>query len=225
MKKAINIFNLIMLIAIVIADICYNLIGTLLAKSIASSLFVLLGLVNLIYVIKNKTQYLKFSIILFIGLIFAMLGDIVLQLHFISGAILFAIGHILFFCAYCTIIRFKPKDLLYGLAIFIPVLALILFLPIFDFGDIVMKLVCIIYALIISAMTSKAISNYLQDKSLLNLIVLIGSSLFIFSDFMLLFDVFSELSSVFGILCLATYYPAEFLLAHSIMSTTIKLNN
>ena len=64
-----------------------------------------------------------------------------------------------------------------------------------------------------------------KEKSTLNLIILIGSVLFFLSDFMLLFNVFSSVSAVFGILCLALYYPAEFLLAHSILHTMEKTND
>ena len=80
-----------------------------------------------------------------------------------------------------------------------------------------MQVVCCVYALIISLMVGKAIANFIKEKSKLNLIILIGSSLFFFSDFMLLFSVFSNLGLVFLALCLITYYPAEFILAYSIL--------
>lgn len=214
--KKINIFNFAMLIPLLVADVFYIIYGTLLVKSVASLLFVTIGLVNLIYTLKTKGKNAAVYL-LFIGLCFACFGDIFLELYFIVGAIFFGVGHVFYFMSYCAIIKFNFKDLIYGVVIFVPVLITILFVPIFDFGGILMQIVSCVYALIISLMVGKAIANFIKEKSILNLIILIGSALFFFSDFMLLFNVFTDLSIVFGLLCLFTYYPAEFLLAYSIL--------
>ena len=220
MKKTWNILNILLILAVCIGDIFYIIFNdSLLIKSLTSAGFVIIGIINLIFVLNNKTSKKHFSIIMLVGLIFAMLGDIILELHFIMGAVLFAIGHIFYFIAYSYLLPFKWKDLIYGAMIFIPVTLFILLAPIFDFGGIVMELVCIIYAVIISCMVGKSISNYIQDKNLLHLIILIGSLLFMFSDFMLLLNVFANLPRIVGILCLASYYPAECILAYSILLT------
>jgi hypothetical protein len=78
-----------------------------------------------------------------------------------------------------------------------------------------MKIVCVIYALIISFMVGKSISNYVKDRSLFTLIVMIGSILFFISDTMLLFDVFGHVVLT-DIICLVTYYPGQILIAHSV---------
>lgn len=214
--KKVNIFNFSMAGLLIIADIFYIIFGGLIIKSIASLIFVLIGFVNLMLLLKIKKQKHLSAYLLFIGLCFACLGDIFLEIYFISGAALFAVGHLFYFVAYCKLNIFKWKDIIYSMAIFVPSLLIILLVPIFDFGGVLMQVVCCVYALIISLMVGKAISNFVQQKSVLNLIILLGSVLFFFSDFMLLFDVFSNSSIVFGVLCLATYYPAEFLLAYSI---------
>ena len=222
MKKSHLILNIIFASLIVICDILYTFVFkyNLLVKSITSALFVIMGLINLIFAIKLKANNIKYPIIMVIALTLAMIGDIAINLIFELGAGFFAIGHVFYFIAYCKLIKFNWKDLLYGLFIFIPVLALIVFAPIFDFGGIFLMLVCIIYALIISCMVSKSISNFIQEKSLLNLIILIGSILFCVSDLMLLFDNFTDLPHIMGILCLATYYPAQIFLAYSIFQHT-----
>lgn len=219
MKKHIRLINIILILTITIGDIFYMIYNdSLLIKSIISGLFVLLGVINLVTVLKN-IQNKRFAIIMLIGLTFAMLGDIVLELHFILGAGLFAVGHAFFFVAYCYLIKFRWKDLIYGSIIFVPATLFIIFAPIFNFGGIVMEIVCIAYALIISCMVGKAISNYINHKSTLTLIIMIGSILFMVSDFMLLLNVFADLHRIFGILCLATYYPAECILAYSILKS------
>ena len=213
----IAIFNIVMAALLIAADVCYIVFNTLLIKSIASLIFVVIGFINLLYLSKIKKVKNIAAYLLFVGLCFACLGDIFLEIHFITGAALFAVGHVFYFVSYCKLINFKWTDLLFSALIFIPSLLIILFVPIFDFGGILMQVVCCVYALVISLMVGKAVSNFIKEKSVLNLIILIGSVLFFFSDFMLLFNVFSNLSRVFGVLCLATYYPAEFMLAYSIL--------
>ena len=215
MKKGILIANLCLVIAILAGDVAYIITGALLAKALTSAGFVILGAINLFYAIKNKAYNLKFCVVMLIGLFMAMLGDILLEINFIVGAILFAVGHVFFFISYCFLKKFKWVDLFYGLAIFVPAALFITLAPVFDFGGTGMMILCVIYALIISIMTGKAVSNYVRANNMLNLIIMIGSILFTFSDIMLLFNVFASLPVV-GILCLVSYYPAECLLAFSI---------
>ncbi len=208
MKKSLLTTNIILSTLILIGDILFMSIGGLLIKSLTSAGFVILGLLNLIYVLKANTSDRKFAIIMLIGLFFAMLGDIILEINFIFGAILFAVGHIFFFVSFCSLKSFHPKDLIVGAFIFLCALLLILLLPAFDFGSTLMQVVCILYALIISMMVSKATMNLIREKNGLNVLIAIASILFFISDLMLLFNVFSNISSIFLIFCLAPYYPA-----------------
>lgn len=221
-KTVIFSLNMVLLVALLAMDIVYIIKGGLVNKGIASGIFVSIGIVNLSFAIKEKVD-LKFPIIMTIGLIFAMLGDIFLAIEFIVGAILFAIGHIFFFVAYLFITKFSWKDLIYGFGIFIPSMLFIVLAPIFTF-NVLMEIVCVIYALIISFMVGKAISNLVKERSLLNIIIAIGSVMFFLSDLMLLLGQFASLPVV-GIICLVLYYPAEFMLAFSVFAYTCKQNN
>lgn len=216
-KKLFYILNAILIALILAGDICYIVLGGLLFKALTSALFVLLGGANVVYLILQKEKDKRFPIIMLVGLFFAMLGDIVLNLHFIAGAILFAVGHVFYFVSYCFLAKFKPTDLIAGVCIFVPSCLLITLAPFFDFGGVMMEIICVVYALIISLMVGKAISNLIREKTLLNLLIVIGSCLFFFSDLMLLLNVFGNLPRVVDILCLATYYPAECFLAHSLL--------
>ena len=159
MKKQFFIFNIILALLVTAGAICYmppfQLAGLWL-KSITSAGFVLIGLINLIYAIISKKINLKYAIIMFIGLVFAMLGDILLEINFMIGAILFAIGHIFFFISYCFIARFKWTDLIAGGIIFTVAVLVLTLVPLFNF-DTMMQLLCIFYALIISLMLGKSI--------------------------------------------------------------------
>lgn len=139
MKKCVISLNIIFTILILIGDIFYINFDYLVIKGITSAGFVLLGIINLVYLIKNKNNNLNFGILMLIGLIFAMCGDIFLNINFISGAVLFAIGHIFYFASYCSIIKFKILDLIVGIIIFIPACIFIIVAPIFEFDGNIIK--------------------------------------------------------------------------------------
>ncbi len=221
MKKLAYIFNSILLALILAGDICYIIFGGTWLKGLTSVMFVLLAVLNLIFAIRLKKCNIKFASFLLTGLVFAMLGDILLNIHFITGAVLFAMGHVFFFVSYLFLVKFNWWDLLCGAIIFVPSVLFIVLAPMFNFGGVTMELVCVFYALIISFMVGKAASNFIRQKNLLNLLILIGSVLFFFSDLMLLLNVFGGLPKFVDVLCLITYYPAEFLLAHSIIANAL----
>ena len=225
MKRNFLILNFLIFLAVLVGDVFYINSSDLWIKAITSAGFVLLGLINLIYALINKSNEKQFSIIMFVGLILGMLGDIFLNIEFITGAIFFAIGHIIYFIAYCYLEKFNYIDILAGLAIFIPSMLFISFAPIFDFGGSVMKILCVIYALFISCMVGKSIANLIRERNLLNILLVAGSILFFFSDLMLLLYVFANLSSLANALCLITYYPAQCLLAFSLMWAISKGKN
>lgn len=213
------IVNAIFAVLIIAADICYMTIhcSAYITKTIASVLFVLCGLFNLVYSLKvlKQKHNLWFMILLSTGLVFAMLGDILLIDHFVVGALLFGLGHVFFFLSFCFLVNLKIRDILIGAGIFVAAFLLIQFYKGFEFEG--MKALVIVYALIISLMLGKAISNVFdKNNKVINGIIVLGAGLFFFSDLMLLFNVFGGGSKVFDILCLSTYYPGEFVLAFSI---------
>lgn len=215
MTKSIKLANIVLMFMIALGDITYILTGHILAKAVTSVLFVVLGAVNLIFAFRDTSKNRKFSIFMLVGLFFACLGDIVLYFQFCIGAGLFAIGHILFFVSYIFLEKFNWKDLIPSGVIFVASLLIILIAPVLKM-DVLMTVVAIAYALVISIMLGKAISNLIRNKNALNIVILIGSALFYFSDLMLLFARFGGIYAC-SVLCLATYYPAEVLLAFSIL--------
>lgn len=216
-RKLSLIGNIIFAVLILVSDILfmYTNINIYIIKTLASALFVLCGAFNitLAFFEKGKNRYK--SIIILIALIFAFIGDVVLIGNFILGAIFFAIGHIFFFLYF--ILLYKPKwvDLIVFAIIFGISASLILFLPIFDFGN--LKYLILIYALIICLMLAKAIGNYIEERNYANLIIMLGALLFYISDLTLVFSNFTDIApKLFDDICLWTYYPAQFLLAFSI---------
>ena len=95
------------------------------------------------------------------------------------------------------------------------ILAIILLTPFLDFRNAMTQDIGCVYAVIISFMVGKAISNLVNENNFVNRIIGIGSILFLISDLMLMLHVFGNISGA-NDLCLATYYPAQFLLAFSL---------
>lgn len=213
--------NLLMIIYVVLAGLCYGLSGgNLVIKTLASLGFVLQGLINVIYGYRNGCERRTFSLLLLIGLLFGMAADIALERNFMLGALLFAVGHLFYLIAYCRLIPMISRDLLPGLLIFLPTAAMVLFLPIFDFGGSMMQMICVAYAGIISGMFGKSQANYCRAPGKLTLLLLIGSGLFLFSDLMLLFGAFSDVANaLFNSLCVNTYYPGQAVLAFALLYT------
>ena len=210
-KKNIFIINLCLMGLILALDVTYMFYRALWLKSLTSFVFVVAGVVNLLFA-KKQNAGLKFPIILCVALAVAMLGDIIINIKFMAGAIIFAVGHIFYFVAYCILEKFRCFDLVYAFGIAIPSTAVVLFAPGLDYGGIVMKIICCVYALIISFMVGKSLANMIKERSLARIIVFAGSLLFFISDLMLLLDVFGSVSWA-GFMCLATYYPGQILIA------------
>ncbi|MDE7384611.1 MAG: lysoplasmalogenase [Anaeroplasmataceae bacterium] len=227
-KYTFEIIGAVIALLVLIGDIFYILYGGLWRKGLTSALFLLLGILFFILTVLKKKK-LKFPIFMLIGLAFTMIADIILNIHFIFGAILFAIGHIFYAISYYQLKRFSWLDLICSCVLAVPAVLWITLASMFDFGGALMEIVVVFYAIIISFMVGKAISNFIssilkhQDYRV-ELIILIGSILFFFSDCMLLLNKFGSFSKdakeVLTILCLGSYYPAQIFLATSIEAYT-----
>lgn len=191
-------------------------------KCICSALFALLGVINLIYALVIKADNVRFYIGMSAGLILAFLGDYLIGYDFIFGAAAFALGHICFVIAYCFLHKIRYVDLLISMIFFVPGTVFLLFSPLLTFDLPIFRIVCIIYALIISLMLGKAVGNFLLERSLNSMLIALASALFLFSDLMLVFDWFIGLWSWTDNACMGTYYPALCILAFSMIIQIIK---
>ena len=182
-------------------------------KCICSGSFALLGIINFVYSLITKAENKKFYIGMSVGLVLAFLGDVLIGYDFIVGAATFALGHVCFVVAYCFMQRMQKLDYILSGVLFLGCLIFLLFCPLLTFDVPIFRVVCIIYALIISTMLGKAIGNFVREKNLVNGTIAFASSLFFFSDLMLVFDWFIGLWSWTDHACMGTYYPALCFLA------------
>ena len=217
MKKTVFLtLNILLLAVLAVCTYIYMEIdGRLVMKGVTASCFVALGLVNLIYAALTKPRKLAFPVVLALGLCFAMAGDLLLGWNFIIGAGLFAVGHILYAAAMYTRQHFAKLDACMSLVMFVIAMLILTFTPGMRFPDPLMRIVCYVYAVIISCMAGKAISGFLREKTLTNGLLALGSILFYFSDVMLVLSWFAGAGRWADVCCLCTYFPGQGILAHS----------
>lgn len=184
-------------------------------KCVGSGLFVVLAFFNYFYLTKY-TDFPKnnLSILLILGgIIFSCGGDVVLEIDFIIGAIIFAVGHIFYLVAFMFMNRFRIWDLVFMIGLSFIAILIILLVPAFDFRGI--KGVACVYGVILSSMTGKAISNFVFTKNKYSLYIMIAAVFFFISDAALMLYQFypSDLRIMFRAFCLFLYYPCCILFA------------
>ena len=162
MKKYVfEILGAIIALCVLLGDIFYILYGALWRKGITSALFLLLGILFFIPVFLKKKK-LRFPIFMLVGLVFTMVADIVLNIHFIAGAILFAVGHIFYAVSYYQLKQWTWLDLICSLVLAVPAVLWITLAPMFNFGGALMEIVVVFYAVIISFMVGKPFGIFIQ---------------------------------------------------------------
>ena len=216
MKRTFKSLNILIFAVPMALTVFYDLEGGLWLKGTTAAGFVALGLVNLVYALLSGGKGKQFPIWMALGLATCMAGDIVLNIEFIIGALIFAVGHIFYFIAFSRLMQLRKADFIPIGAVFAVALLILNLVPNLDFGSVLMEGVCYGYAFVISCMVGKTIANFLRQRDRVTVLLLIGSCLFFFSDLMLLLNCFGDAPKITDTLCLYTYFPAQCLLAHSV---------
>lgn len=208
--------NILLLVCAFVCLVCYDIFGGLWLKGFTSFWFVAIGSLNLVFCVKNKIKLFPYVSLMFLGLAFGMLADILLGLWFVGGILAFALGHILYLTAFCTLKRPEWKDLFIILPISAVGIVFVAFSPFIHVEDPFMEKLLLGYAVIISCMLGKAISNFTGNKSPYRLLTLIGSIMFWLSDLVLAIDMFGTASRWTWVLCSYNYWPAQCIIAFSL---------
>ena len=208
--------NILLLACAAICLVCYDILGGLWLKGVTSGWFVLLGSVNL-WAMRNLDRKLRhFGILMVAGLFCGMCADVLLGIAFYAGVGVFALGHILYFLAFCVLEKFRVRDL----AITIPLALFSIFLvtgtPWIHVTDPLLQKLVPIYALIIAVMLGKAIGNLIRCPSLFRWILAIGCLMFWVSDLALAVGMFGQSSRLTWVLCSYNYWPGQNILAHAL---------
>lgn len=220
---AIVLITVVLMFVFLIALMYFQIVGDVtfrrIFKAAASVMFILTAVFSYKYSGKNKRTF----IIMLIGLIFALGGDVFLSfgnsgLFFVLGLGSFSLAHIFYTAAFCSLVKFSPKDLIPALIIAVPTISFLLLKDGFNFAG--MFPLIVLYTILISVMVSKAISLLrLENKNMTSVMFsIIGAVLFFISDFILVFVFFYDKDfTLLPYLNLIIYYSGQALLALSFL--------
>ena len=215
-RKQLKRVNILLLICAALCLVCYDIFGSLWLKGVTSGWFVLLGCVNLVAARNLAGKQLRFGVLIVAGLFCGMCADVLLGVTFLAGVGVFALGHVLYFIAFCTLEKFCLRDLKTMLPIALLSIFLVTETPWISVNDPLLQKLVPVYAVIIAMMLGKAVSNLIRCPSLFRWLLSVGSFLFWFSDLMLAVDMFGQSSRLTWILCSYAYWPAQDILAHAL---------
>ena len=168
------------------------------------------------YAKKMEVTIDRYQILIMLGLICGMCADVLLGCVFILGILFFALGHILYLIAFCTLEKIQKKDIIIIIPIAIASLFVVIGTPYIQVDDKFIEKLLLGYSVIIACMLGKAISNVIEEKSTYRWLVLFGSVMFWFSDLVLAIDMFGQSSRWTWVLCSYVYWPAQNILAFSL---------
>ena len=217
------LISVVLMFVFLIALMYFQIVGDVtfrrIFKAAASVMFILTAVFSYKYSGKNKKTF----IIMLIGFIFALGGDVFLSfgssgIFFVLGLGSFSLAHIFYTIAFCSLVKFSPKDLIPALIIAVPTIGFLLLKDGFNFDG--MLPLVILYTILISIMVSKAISLLrLENKNMTSVMFsIIGAVLFFISDFILVFVFFYDKDFTFlPYINLIIYYSGQALLALSFL--------
>jgi uncharacterized membrane protein YhhN len=217
MKKRFLIINLIISTLILLINCLYLNGGKIELKFTMSILFTIMGFLNLGFYYLNKIKIKKSLVLIFLGLVLSMVGDIIIFYDFIYGAVFFVFAHFMYILSYNFIEKYCIKDIKIISFIFIVGLSFINLVPFIKIEETNLRILSILYTFVISIMCGKSISNYMQKRELFRLIIMIGSILFLISDMCLVLDVFAKVGIIAFYLTGILYFPAQILLSISVL--------
>lgn len=200
-------------------DLCMKLY----TKATTSLLFVVLCIFSYLY---SKGDIIYFSLLL-AGLLCSLLGDVFLGIQskdkrplnkmFLLGLISFSFTHVFYISSFNYIYPLNIKDILFSLFMILIIIAFLISRKNFNFQGFFIP-TCI-YSILISLMFCKCIStSLLLGKSIVSLLLILGSTSFVVSDIILAFIVFDgKYTKYISILNLTTYYVGQFLIALTVI--------
>ena len=169
------------------------------------------------YYYSNTKQLNKYFVL---GLFFSFLGDLFLlgtgEVYFIFGLLFFLIAHVFYIIMVLSFIQTRKfKDFIMA---GVPFLLLFLVLMNILFAGLgAMKIPVIIYAMTISFFGVVSLVLYLETKTKISLLLLVGVLIFISSDTILSLNLFYKTQSFYPILIMMSYVLAQYLICRFVL--------
>ena len=169
------------------------------------------------YYYSNTKQLNKYFVL---GLFFSFLGDLFLlgtgEVYFIFGLLFFLIAHVFYIIMVLRLIPArKPKDFIMASVPFLLLFLVLMNVLFAGLGS--MKIPVIIYAMTISFFGIVSLILYLQAKTKISLLLLVGVLTFIASDIILVLNLFYKKQSFYPLLIMMTYVLAQYLICRFVL--------
>ncbi|MDB9913884.1 lysoplasmalogenase [Flavobacteriaceae bacterium] len=169
------------------------------------------------YYYSNTKQLNKYFVL---GLFFSFLGDLLLlgtgEVYFIFGLLFFLIAHVFYIIMVLRLIPArKPKNFIMASVPFLLLFLILMNILFAGLGS--MKIPVIIYAMTISFFGIVSLLLYLETKTKISLILLVGVLLFISSDTILALNLFYKTQSFYPLLIMMSYVLAQYLICRFVL--------
>jgi len=151
-------------------------------------------------------------VLVFAGVLICMLGDVLIEIHFVAGTIAFFCAHLCFIAYFLRLAPFNSSSLIVFVVIYV--------ITVSGFWKYVSKLgkqlpVFLAYPAILIAMFSIAVILPFTLKSVGSLCIAVGAGMFVASDLLLASNTLATSSKIRDRMVLYLYFPAVYLLAVS----------
>ena len=155
-----------------------------------------------------------------LGLFFSFLGDLLLlgtgEVYFIFGLLFFLIAHVFYIIMVLRLIPArKPKNFIMASVPFFLLFLILMNILFAGLGS--MKIPVIIYAMTISFFGIVSLLLYLETKTKISLILLVGVLIFISSDTILALNLFYKTQSFYPLLIMMSYVLAQYLICRFVL--------
>lgn len=199
-------------------------------KTFTSVAFTVLGLFSLYALVAKGIQITDNRLIggffILLGLMICMVGDVILGLPklaettksfavIVGGAAWFFIGHVLYCATLIVLFGISPIVILFVVPLSLIYTFLNRKLGNLDYKNLTVGV--LIYSVVESLSLAICATELIEGFSVAALILTIGFALFFFSDMVLMHNYFGEKRRRVSVLCHGSYYPAQILIALSIM--------
>lgn len=204
-----------------IAFVLFSLIdffGIYLEKQLMVNFAKPMLMITLFWYYYSNTKQLNKCFVL--GIFFSFLGDLLLlgtgENYFIFGLLFFLIAHVFYIIMVLSFIQTRKfKDFIMA---GVPFLLLFLVLMNVLFAGLgAMKIPVIIYAMTISFFGVVSLVLYLETKTKISLLLLVGVLIFISSDTILSLNLFYKTQSFYPILIMMSYVLAQYLICRFVL--------
>ncbi len=214
-----------MKVKLILSAISLSAIIAITFQLIGHSYFGLLKAITTILIIQivlshaplNESVTKRFRKVILIGLIFCLIGDVVLleEAQFIYGLLAFLAAHLLFCYGFYDQNSSQLGFISLALFALIGVSYFVFLLP--NLGGLAIPVA--VYILVIVCMSWLATEMYLSNKSTSSLAIFVGAILFLISDATLAYNKFVGEFSYSSVAILSTYWLAITLFAYSTVAT------